>query len=95
MTNPEKAHKSALSELGCMVCRRLFGPHDPAPVELHHRRQGGWGKGNYLTLIPLCFEHHRGNSGVHGMGTKAFARHYGFTQNDLLQDALNLLQITA
>lgn len=90
MTKAEKAHKSRLAELGCMVCRRIFGPHSPGPVELHHYRGGGWGKGDYMTLIPLCVEHHRGNSGVHGMGTKGFAKHYGFDQSDLLQDALNL-----
>lgn len=90
MTKAEKAHKSRLAELGCMACRRIYGPHSPGPVELHHYRGGGWGKGDYMTLIPLCVEHHRGNSGVHGLGTKGFAKHYGFDQSDLLQDALNL-----
>lgn len=94
MTADEKAHKAALVELGCMVCRRLFGILD-SPVELHHRRTGGWGKGDYRTLIPLCYEHHRGNAGVHGMGTKGFAKHYGFDQQDLLDDALALLEVSA
>lgn len=57
---------------------------------LHHLRTGGWGKGDYKTLIPLCPEHHRGQTGVHGMGTKAFDRAYPFTQADLLADALEL-----
>jgi hypothetical protein len=90
----EAEHKAALVGLGCMVCRRLFNITD-SQVELHHRREGGWGKGDYTTLIPLCYEHHRGDSGVHGMGTKGFAKHYGFTQQDLLDDALALLaQVT-
>ena len=84
MTRDEAAHKIRLSLLGCALCRRIHGPHDPAPVELHHLRSGGWGKGHYTTLIPLCHEHHRGNTGVHGMGTKAFERHYGVTQQELL-----------
>lgn len=75
-----------------MLCRRLYGPHDPGPVELHHLRTGGWGKGDYKTLIPLCREHHQGNTGVHGMGTKAFERHYGLTQQDLLDDALRAIE---
>lgn len=50
----------------------------------------GWGKGDYTTLIPLCTEHHRGNTGVHGLGTKAFPKHYGFTEEDLLNDAITL-----
>lgn len=91
MTKAEKAHKEALAGLGCVLCRRLYGPHDPAPVELHHLRTGGWGKGDYTTLIPLCFLHHRGAEGIHTLGTKAWVRHFGFTQTDLLIDAKRLL----
>lgn len=91
----QQAHKDALAQLGCMVCRRLFPYLAPGPVELHHLRGGGWGKGDYTTLIPLCPEHHRGDSGVHGLGTKGFGKHYGFTQADLLLDALSLLEVTA
>ena len=90
MTKAEREHKSRLAELGCMVCLRLFGPHAPGPVELHHYRGGGWGKGDYKTLIPLCVEHHRGASGVHGLGTKGFAKTYGFDQSDLLAQTLRL-----
>jgi hypothetical protein len=94
MKRAELAHKAALAELGCMACRRIHGPHVPGEVELHHFRSGGWGKGDYMTLIPLCVEHHRGASGIHGMGTKAFDLHYGltsgFTQRELLNDALAL-----
>lgn len=90
MTKAERAHKDKLAGLGCMACRRLYGPHDPAPVELHHFRGGGWGKGDYMTLIPLCASHHRGNAGIHGLGTKGFDKAYPFTQRNLLDDALRL-----
>ena len=50
------------------------------------------GKGDAWTLIPLCVFHHRGNLGVHGLGTKGFAKHHGFDQQDLLNDALGLLE---
>lgn len=80
----EYAHKAAISALGCAVCFKLHGPHTPGPVELHHLRAGGWGKGDYTTLIPLCVEHHRGQTGVHGLGTKGFAAYYGFDQQNLL-----------
>lgn len=93
MTKAEKAHMNRLAGLGCMACKRLYGPHEPGPVELHHYRGGGWGKGDYMTLIPLCVEHHRGKYSVHGLGTKGFDKHFkehGFSQSDLLQDALNL-----
>jgi len=97
MTNAERDHKAKLVALGCLVCRRLYGEHEPAGVELHHYRSGGWGKGDYTTLIPLCEIHHRGNMGIHGMGTKAFDRAYsiaaGFTQADLLEEARRLTGI--
>jgi hypothetical protein len=88
----ELRHKAALIELGCMVCRRLFPQLPPGPVELHHLRGGGWGKGDYTTLMPLCPEHHRGPSGVHGLGTKGFPKHYGFDQSDLLADVKRALE---
>jgi len=87
----EQSHKEKLAKLGCMVCLRQNGPHEPGPVELHHKRADGWGKGDYRTLIPLCYEHHRGNMGLHGLGTKGFPAHYGFDQTDLLNDALALI----
>lgn len=92
MTKAERTHKQALSALGCMACRRLFPGIEPGPVELHHLRSGGWGKGDFRTLMPLCVEHHRGNTGVHGLGTKGFMKHYGFDQADMLQDALEQLK---
>lgn len=93
MTKGEREHKERLAAMGCMACRRIHGPHEPGPVELHHLRTGGWGKGDYRTLIPLCVEHHRGRTGVHGLGTKGFARHHGFDQQDLLDDALKQLKL--
>lgn len=84
MKNAEIIHKGKVASLGCALCHHLYGEHDPGPVELHHLREGGWGKGSYLTLMPLCVEHHRGKTGIHGMGTKAFVKHYGITQQELL-----------
>ena len=89
MTKEELRHKASLAELGCMVCRKVFGITD-GPVELHHLRSGGWGKGNYLTLIPLCITHHRGKEGVHTLGTKAWERTYG-TQQEFLDMAKALI----
>ena len=94
MTKAEKLHKAALADMGCMVCRRVFGISD-GPVELHHLRSGGWGRGDYKTLIPICWPHHRGDIGIHGMGTRGFEKHYGFTQLDLLNDTIRLMKETA
>lgn len=94
MTRAEKEHKRRLVDLGCICCKKLWAINTPE-VELHHLRAGqGWGKGDYTTLIPLCVHHHRGPEGVHGLGTKGFPKHYGFTEQDMLDDALALLQPT-
>lgn len=84
MKNAEHIHKSKVANLGCALCFHLYGEHEPGPVELHHLRTGGWGKGDYKTLIPLCFEHHRGNLGIHGLGTKGFEKNYNISQKELL-----------
>jgi hypothetical protein len=92
----EKEHKAKVARLGCMVCRRLFDNLQliDSPVELHHMRGGrGWGKGDYTTLIPLCLEHHRGNTGVHSLGTKGFVKRYGFSEQELLDDVERMLDV--
>jgi len=88
MSKAKTGHMNRVAELGCAVCFRLHGPHEPGPVELHHIRRGtGMGqRSSYMDVIPLCVEHHRGNTGIHGLGTKGFARHYGFAEADLLDD---------
>lgn len=37
--------------------------------------------------IPLCPEHHRGSTGVHGLGTKGFPTHYGISEEELQRKA--------
>jgi hypothetical protein len=82
---------SAVAELGCSVCRRMGYPGTPA--ELHHPRSGvGMGKrSSHYDVIPLCPEHHRGKTGVHGLGTKGFPKHWGYTEEDLLNDTKKLM----
>jgi len=90
-TLAEKKHMSRVADLGCSVCRRMGYPGTPA--ELHHPRAGvGMGKrASNMDVIPLCPEHHRGKTGVHGLGTKGFPKHWGFTEQDLLADVRELL----
>jgi hypothetical protein len=77
---------NSVAELGCLVCKRMGYPGTPA--ELHHPRAGtGAGRrASNWDVIPLCPEHHRGNTGVHGLGTKGFVKHWGFDEQDLLKD---------
>ena len=93
MTGKElKEYKRRAAELGCMICRLFFTPGTPA--QLHHPRRGtGMGqRASDEDVIPLCHEHHQGNTGIHGMGTKAFPRHYGITEAELAELTRKLVQ---
>jgi len=85
-----KEYMGRVAQLPCAVCRRLgfltYG------VEVHHLRAGqGSKRASDLDTMPLCPEHHRGATGVHGLGTKGFPKHYGFTELDLLEDTRRYL----
>ena len=91
MTSEERRYLNRVAELGCLVCRRMGYPGTPA--EIHHKRAGtGAGRrSSHFDAMPLCPEHHRGKTGLHGLGTKGFPKHWGFDEDDLLQDVRDLL----
>lgn len=88
MTKAEQQWKAKLAAMSCLICERIYGQHSGGDVQLHHYRAGGWGKGDYKTLMPLCFHHHTGPDGIHQLGTRAWERRFDVTQKDLL----NLVQ---
>lgn len=93
MTKAEAQHKYRLAQMCCAICERLHGPHEGGYVELHHLRKGGWGKGDYKTLIPLCVNHHRGKEGIHTLGTKAWEKKYSVSQEELLEIVVARAQV--
>ena len=64
-------HVQMVRGMRCVVCRRHG--NTGTPVEFHHVAEAS-GKRSDWAGVPLCFEHHRGSIGLHGMGTKAFIR---------------------
>jgi len=73
MSNATARWRSKLAGLTCVVGVRHGGCE--GRVELHHVAEGSGVRDDY-GLVPLCEEHHRGQSGLHGMGTKNFLRLY-------------------
>lgn len=77
---------SRVAAIGCILCRRLgyYG----TPASIHHIRDGqGMGqRAKDAEAIPLCWEHHQGATGYHGLGKRAFEAQYGLTERDLLED---------
>lgn len=87
-TKAEKEHYAKVANLGCSLCRYLG--YGESPPELHHIRRAG--KRSNAPVIPLCLEHHRGNTGIHGMGRKAFEREYKVTEEQLLELTEKLIE---
>lgn len=92
-TAAESRHLDRVARLCCVLCRVHLGIAD-TPAEIHHPRTGaGAGrKASHFDAIGLCPTHHRlGNEALHTMGRKAWERHYGITEIELLQVTKNLL----
>jgi hypothetical protein len=88
MTKDEREHYGRIARLGCILCRHLG--YGESPCEIHHCRRFG-GKRANAPVIGLCPEHHRGNTGVHGLGAKGFEKHYKIGQEELLEMTERLL----
>jgi hypothetical protein len=82
-------HYNKVAQLGCILC--LYLGWKGTPCEIHHIRRFG-SRRDDAPVIGLCPEHHRGDSGVHGMGRKAFEKHYGITEDTLLDLTTHLLE---
>lgn len=78
--------------LSCCVCEHVGLPPTYA-VEVHHIRegQGAAQRADDMLTIPLCVEHHRGATGVHGLGRKGFYARYKVGELDLLASTLERL----
>ena len=81
-TKEEKSWMDKVAQVGGFVCQ--------SPATLHHIRNRGDGKGNigigmrasHFEVIPLCHEHHQGNTGIH-LDKKNFENKYG-TEKQIL-----------
>ena len=89
MKQAERKHLNDLAALGCILCDYLGTPGTPA--EIHHLRSGvGMAqRSSHYRAIPLCPEHHRGKTGFHGLGMRAFQAKYEVGEEDLLALAMS------
>jgi hypothetical protein len=71
-----------VEDRGCVLCRYI-GLADDTPAQYHHCQTGSLRANE--DGIPLCWFHHQGPQGIHGLGKKAFTRKYGVTEHDLLE----------
>ena len=52
---------------------------------IHHLRSGQGMSQRGVKCIPLCVEHHRGDTGFHGLGRKGFEQLHNISEDELLQ----------
>jgi hypothetical protein len=74
MSAAGKRHMGRVAESGCLIGNRALGQCE-GRNEVHHVAEGSGQRSDFGTVC-LCSEHHRGSSGLHGMGVKAFVRLY-------------------
>lgn len=88
MSSADVVYMGLVASLGCVICRR--NGWGASPAEVHHVRTGtGAGSRAADTLtIPLCPEHHRGATGLHGLGSRGFAHRYSVTELDLVAETV-------
>ena len=91
MKKAEKEYYGKVARLGCILCKSVLG-YDDTPCEIHHIRRYGQ-KRSLSEVIGLCPEHHRGNTGIHGLGRKGFESRYGVDEQALLELTWNLLNV--
>ena len=91
-TKAEKDLYARLARIGCILCRcNGIREIEDSPTEMHHCRRFGMPR-NLSPVIPLCAIHHRlGDSSVHQLGAKGFARYWGISQEDLIDKTRELL----
>jgi hypothetical protein len=83
MIKNEKIALNKIAELGCILCSEVLG-FEGTPAELHHIRRHGNVR-SASPVIPLCPEHHRGNTGFHGLGYRGFVDKWNITPEKLLE----------
>lgn len=72
---------SRVSDIGCILCKHLGLGQTPA--EIHHVESVRDELSDYA-VVPLCPEHHRCQTGVHGLRRRGFEMRYKLTDVDLL-----------
>ena len=89
MSAAAKRHLARVAALGCVICARLG--YADTPAEIHHPRfaAGMAQRASDWLAIPVCPEHHRGSTGIHG--DRSALRQLKTDEPDLLADVIERL----
>lgn len=81
-----------VAKLPCVLCAQLNMPQY-GQTFVHHCFDTS-DRSDYLT-IPLCYEHHQGGTGFHGLGQRMFQTRYKTSETKLLAMTIELLAAIA
>lgn len=79
-TPEEKDHLAWVASQPCSI------PGCPNRSNVHHIREHGEPRDHFKT-IPLCWDHHQGDGGLHGLGKYVFRERYGH-ELDMLEELM-------
>ena len=74
----------AMKQDGCILCK-VLKQKQKTQTEIHHLRSGQGMSQRGVKCITLCVEHHRGDTGFHGLGRKGFEQFHNISEDELLQ----------
>jgi hypothetical protein len=88
----EKRYLARVAALRCVLCAHL-GLAQEGRTHCHHIKEGsGIGqRSQHWLSVALCYEHHQGSSGLHGLGTRGFSTRYKMNELDLLAMTIKAL----
>jgi hypothetical protein len=75
-----RAHMERVRSVPCVLCEKLGLGKTPAAA--HHAFDTA-ARSDFLT-IALCYDHHQGPLGFHGLGEREFNRRYKTSEAELL-----------
>jgi hypothetical protein len=90
----EKKYMDSVASIGCVLCRHL-GAQQRSQTSLHHIKEGQGlsQRAEHWLTVPLCYDHHQGQNGLHGLGTKGFYTRYRLDELDLLAFTIEWLAL--
>jgi hypothetical protein len=77
----QQAYYDKLAQIGCILC--LHKGIEDTPAQMHHIIRNGIPR-DKSPVIPLCYEHHQGKTGVHGLRSRGFTKLHGVSEETLL-----------
>ncbi len=73
----------------CVICS-VMGMQQEGPTFSHHVESVRDGLSDYAT-VALCYEHHQGGTGVHGLSRRVFRMRYGLGDIDMIAHTVRQL----